>query len=245
MALTDNLISFWELEESSGTRNDSTSSANNLTDNNTVTSTTGLVGTAAVFTAANLESLTRADNASLSTGNIDFTVVFWVKMTTAASVGLIYKGDSTGIEYAITARSGGQFRLEVDNAAGLVNLTPVTTTATYTTGTWYMVEAYHDSVNDIISININNGTAVTAAYSLGSWDSGTSFYMGVDADFGDYMNGQLDQVGFWKKILSSTERSFLYNGGAGRTYAEIAAVDNVYRVQPGVIQQAVIRGAVF
>lgn len=222
MAITDNLISFWELEESSGTRNDS-KGTNHLTDNNTVTSTSGKVGNAAVFTAANLESLTRADNASLSTGNIDFTWVFWVKMTSAASVGLIYKGDSTGVEYAITARSGGAFRFEVDNGAGLINITGVDSTTTYSTGTWYMVECYHDSVNDLIAVAVNNGIANTTAYSLGSWDSSVSLYMGVDGDFGDYLNGQLDQVGFWKRILTPTERTFLYNSGNGRSYAEIAA----------------------
>ena len=54
MALTDNLIAFWQLEEASGVRYDSEGS-NNLTDNNTVTSATGVVGDAAQFTRSNSE----------------------------------------------------------------------------------------------------------------------------------------------------------------------------------------------
>jgi hypothetical protein len=76
VALLDNIVAFWELEEASGTRNDS-ASTNHLTDNNTVTQNTGKVGNCAEFNGAN-EYLSIADNAALSAGDTDFSFNVWV-----------------------------------------------------------------------------------------------------------------------------------------------------------------------
>ena len=78
MALTDNLVSWWELDEASGTRNDAHGS-NHLTDGNTVAQVAGKVGNAAQFVAANAESLSIADNANLSVSGV-FSVCAWVYM---------------------------------------------------------------------------------------------------------------------------------------------------------------------
>ena len=75
MALTDSLISYWKLDEASGNATDS-HGTNTLTDTNTVTSVAGKINTARYFTNANTEFFTLADNASLSTGDIDFTINF-------------------------------------------------------------------------------------------------------------------------------------------------------------------------
>src|SRR5688572_28354046 len=64
---TSGLVSWWSLNEASGTRNDS-HSTNHLTDNNAVPSAAGLKGNSAAFVTAGLESLSIADNASISTG---------------------------------------------------------------------------------------------------------------------------------------------------------------------------------
>src|SRR5262252_1520277 len=80
-----NLISYWKLDEVSGSRVD-TKGTNTLTDNNTVTSTTGIINNAASFAAASSEYLSLASNATVQTGDIDFTITAWVKMTTKAAL---------------------------------------------------------------------------------------------------------------------------------------------------------------
>src|SRR4051812_43478016 len=76
--LLTNLASYWKLEEASGTRADEIGSQT-LTDNNTVTQAVGKLGNAAQFTAANSESLSHADSATLSLGaDQDFTLGAWV-----------------------------------------------------------------------------------------------------------------------------------------------------------------------
>src|SRR5690606_5066683 len=82
---TTGLVSWWTLGETSGTRYDS-HGTNHLTDNNTVGSALGkLGGISAQFVAANIESLSINDNASLSLNNTNFTIATWVKLSSKAN----------------------------------------------------------------------------------------------------------------------------------------------------------------
>jgi len=114
MALTDNLISFWGLEETSGTRVDA-HGTNNLTDNNTVTSATGKVGTAGQFTNANSEYLSITDNASLSTGDIDFSAQAWVYFDSFGTQrGIINKGATfPDLEWVMRSNTSGSSGVKI------------------------------------------------------------------------------------------------------------------------------------
>ena len=80
--LLTSLVGFWTLDEVSGARLDSSGNGSTLTDNNTVASTTGKIGLAAVFQAGVSEFLSRSDNAFLSAGiNTSFTIDGWVYPT--------------------------------------------------------------------------------------------------------------------------------------------------------------------
>jgi hypothetical protein len=39
-----------------------------------------------------------------------------------------------------------------------------------------------------------------------------------------YLEGSIDEVGFWKRMLESGERAMLYNAGAGRPYSAFGGV---------------------
>src|SRR5690242_13052659 len=97
-SLANGLVAFWDLGEASGQRNDSHTNLLHLTDNNTVTSAAGLVGTAAQFTAANTEYLSRVSESLLQTAggpNNSFTVAGWFNYTlTALEYTLYGKGQS-------------------------------------------------------------------------------------------------------------------------------------------------------
>ena len=79
-----NLAAWWTLDEAitNGTRNDSSTNVQHLSDNNTVPYSTGKVGNAISLTYTNSEYMSRADSANLSMGDIDFTIGTWVKATT-------------------------------------------------------------------------------------------------------------------------------------------------------------------
>lgn len=227
-ALTTNLISFWELEEASGTRNDA-HSTNHLTDNASVGSAVGKVGTAADLESGSFQYLSRADNAALSTGDIDFSVAAWIKIESLGSyMAIAAKGDhsSNQREYEFFIDGGTNravFRVSSNGTvAGLSSNLEATTFGALSTATWYFVVAYHDSVNNLIGVCVNN-TCDTASWSSGAFDGTAAFMIGRDLSDGSaYFDGLIDQAGFWKKVLTSQDKIDLYNGGSGISYATLS-----------------------
>lgn len=219
--ITTSLIAYWKLEEASGTRLDELNgcggSGCDLTDNNTVTQATGKLGNAAQFTNANLEYLDRADHADLSTGDIDFTLTAWVYLDSVSAGRTIASKTSTGAagEYTLNYfNSPSQFQFSIYN--GTTNVT-VGSGSAPSTGTWYFVVAWHDAAANTINIQINNGTPASTS-DLTISDTTQAFRIGRNGTGTGYMDGRIDAVGFWKKVLSADERTCLYSGGAGMEY---------------------------
>lgn len=218
--LLTNLISYWSLEEASGTRNDA-HGTNHLTDNNSVTQTTGKVGNAAQFVRANSESLSRTSNASLQAGDIDLTMACWVYLASnsefqgiagkwAVSPNKEYMLNYTGLVY--------QFGVSSDGAAQTTR--DATSFGKPLTETWHYVVAWHDATENTINIQVDNGAIDSTSYSSGITTTATTFYLGQLA-LGYHFGGLIDEVGLWKRVLTSDERTWLYNSGNGRSYADI------------------------
>lgn len=232
MSLLTDLQAFWELEEASGSRADA-HSTNTLSDVNTVTQAAGKVGNAAQFTAVNSEHLSIADNAALSTGDIDFTIAAWVYMDskgtgfTANVIASKYGAGGQGVDHewnlAFTGTTTDRFQFAVRPNAGTLGTVAADSLGSPSTATWYYVIGWHDSVANTISIQVNNGTVDSQAYSLGTIDGTAAFEIGdASGGLGAPFDGRIDQVGFWKRVLTSQERTDLYNGGAGLSYAAMS-----------------------
>ena len=226
MALTDNLISYWTLDEASGTRADSHGS-NDLTDNNTVASAAGKISNAGDFEKANNEYLSHADNADLSFSGADpFTISAWVNLeSNDGTMNVVAKfnaaGDTGG--YFLRYNQGlnrFDFRVGADDGASGTNLGQVQANnfGAPSTATWYFLVAWHDPVNDVLGISVN-GTVNTNAHATNVFDDAGSFCIGRLGDFnGQYWDGLIDEVGLWNRVLTSDERAELYAGGSGLAY---------------------------
>lgn len=210
------LVAFWKLDEVSGSRADSVG-ANTLTDNNTVTSNTGLVyPLAAEFTAANSEHLSIADNAALSTGDIDFWLAAWMYRTTGGSGDrVVFTKPSELGEYYLAVRSeNSMFTPNVSTAiSGFIN-------------TWRLVWFTYDSATNKDGIAIDNGSLVIAGSArTPPADSTGAFSIGAQADTLRRFNGRIGPVMMGKNYLpTAADRTALYNGGAGLTLAQMAAL---------------------
>ncbi len=218
--LTTSLISTWHLEESSGSRTDGYGS-NTLTDNNTVTSGTGKIATAGQFTAANSEYLNISDNVDLSMNNTNFTIAAWVYADSLDSdniKGIIEKDDSVAgtRDYRVYYNySTGKFAFGVFNSSN--QNTEVEDTTTLSTNTWYLIIAWHDDTNNTLNIQVNNNTATSLSYTSDVKDSAAKLWIGTQGAVPlTFWNGRIDEVAIWKKVLTSAERTFLYNGGNGQ-----------------------------
>jgi hypothetical protein len=231
LALTDNLISYYEMEDASGNATDSHGS-NTLTDNNTVGSATGKISNGRDFERDNSEYLSLADNADFSFADEDFSIACWVKFETVTSFGgdsdqrtILTKGtDGTAVEYEMFLDDADNcVAFTCFNGAFFANGGKVTasTFGALSTGTWYHVVAWHDSVNNQLGISVND-TADTTAFSTGCYDGGGAFRVGGGYPYDvptRFMDGVIDELGVWGRVLTSGERTSLYNSGSGLAYS--------------------------
>lgn len=215
-SLLTNLNSYWVLNETSGTRADSVGGMT-LTDNNSVLSSTGHVSTpAALFASVSSQYLSHTANAILNTGDIDFTVAAWVYFTTVGvHRPIVQKGwDDAYGEYILYYNDGtAKPKFEMANGAANVENSSA---AVMSILTWYFVVAGYDAAADQLFVSTNAGTQDTASYSGGNTTVTGNFKIG--AGVGQFQNGMIQEVGFWKRRLSLAEITTLYNANAGKTY---------------------------
>jgi len=224
MAYIDNLVAWWSMDEVSGIRADATGS-HDLTDVNTVGSASGVVGNAAQFVAANQEYLSHTSNSELRTGDIDFSLLLWLKLTTAGGWVLMSKDiDTPGShrDYTLDLDSGSPFpRFYVNGgAAGIASWG-----SNLSTGVFYMIAAGHSAASDLMWISVDAQTPVTASTGGAVPDASTAeFRIGARAysGFEGYTNGLIDEAALFKRDIRS-DLSWFYNGGSGRSYADVLA----------------------
>lgn len=240
MSLTTSLIAYWKLDEASGNALDAVGS-NNLTETNgPIAPGTGIINGDRTFVSALSQYFTIADNTDLSTGDIDFTVQAWVKAATFPSFpGIMGKwnGGASQKEYVLYYDSGvNKFGLFV-SSDGSADSAGVFWSSTASTATWYHILAWHDSVNNLLGIAVNDGTPVTTSYSSGVHDGTAAFNLAFPDLSGAKWDGQIDECAFWKRMLTSGERTSLYNGGAGFAYPFSASYDGSLFPHPELNQQ--------
>ena len=202
---------------------------NNLTDNSTtgtVQSVAGVgsTGGAAGFTAANTQMLSRASTPDLSLPGTsqDFTICAWVFFTNISDFRIIMvKGATIGVgssEYELILQSGTGLRFFWGN---LVSPVFATGTASPALNTWFFVVGWNDTGEGLAKIQVDNGTPDTVAnaativgtddFSIGRQTSGT----------GTPMDGRIDSVAKWNRVLTDEERTLLYNDGLGLQFSDL------------------------
>jgi hypothetical protein len=219
-SLNTSVKAFWALDEPLGMRFDSVG-LNHLADNNTVTQVAGKIRGAAQFTAANSEFLSVADNTDLSTGDVAFTVASWVYLDSKTTTRDIFSkwGAAGQREYILTYDQAVDRFIFFVTADGTTAVSVTASTfGSPSTATWYFVVCYHDPTGNLIGISVNNGAFNTTAHTTGVFNSTSAFHLGGRVSGPMYMDGRLDGVGFWKKLLSAAEITELYNSGAGLDY---------------------------
>jgi hypothetical protein len=217
MPITDNLIAYWKLDETSGTRADSTLNAIDLTDpESNVGVTTGVINNAASFSFLTPNALTHITDANLETGAIDFTFSCWVQFAgdPGSDVTIFSKSGASEEEYDLSwNRAANRFRWTVCNTG--YTGTSVDWSAAPPTNTWQFVMCGHRNGSNVW-IRVDGGTEVTASHTAGSQVTADPFYIGRH-HYNNFYNGLIDEVGFWKRDASG-DYDTLYNSGAGLAY---------------------------
>jgi Concanavalin A-like lectin/glucanases superfamily/Repeat of unknown function (DUF5907)/Chaperone of endosialidase len=223
-SLATGILAFWPLEEATGNRQDSVG-GNHLVPTGTtvqVTNAVGKIGNALAMNGTANTYLSVADNATFSAGpNMSFTVACWVySATTGGQWGFVGKGaanvSTNFVEYMLWQHSNG-WHFGVGNGS---SYTAVTSSFAPVANQWCLLIGWYDHVADIQYIQVNNGTPTQVSNTAGSYDSTSPFEVGhtVGVTTGQSLNGRIDMVGFWKRVLTAQERADYWNAGNGFAY---------------------------
>lgn len=229
--LLNNLVAYWPLNEASGNALDLHSNGLTLTDQNTVTSNTGKVyALARKFSVAANEGFYRSSESLLQTGGAtDFTFAIWLNLTTNIKPqALVAKRSAADAgEFASFYGLSGKFEFFVrDSDWRGVN---ANTFGAPSTGVWYLVIMQHVSSTKTISISVNAGAEDTNTYA-GTFSTTTATFGVGNEIYAPYApssaaNMVAGPVAMWKSaaggggVLSSSQRSALWNAGNGLAYA--------------------------
>jgi len=220
-SLNTDLISYWKHDEASGNRVDSepTGTAQDLTDNGSIVSGTGKINNGSDLEASSSQWFSRADSADLSLGaDQAFSIALWVKFETVGGstpiVNKLVGLDGNSDEYNLDLNGSSNFRFYVGYGAGIGQVID-TTIGVPSTGVWYFVVVWHDPVADQVGMSINNGTPDVTSHSLGTQDTAGSFQIGNYSSL--FLDAVVDEVAFYKKVLSAAEITELFNSNVGKT----------------------------
>ena len=229
--LNTNLISYYKLNETSGTTAYDSIGTNNGTANTNYvfnTSLSGIIGTAADFS--------KSTTANIITNSITTPVSYSVSMW--INVSILNAGGNhfwwRGTDWAMNKIDAA---LGVNETAGTITLrvmrftsawaTDINSNATgYNNGSWHHVVGVIDNGVGYLYVNgaLQNSVAKTKGTLINS-----SLIFGKEAN---YYSGGVDEFGYWDRALTSAEVIQLYNGGAGITYEKAVITVNVTNVAP-------------
>jgi Concanavalin A-like lectin/glucanases superfamily len=177
---------------------------------------------AASFNGTN-QFLNCSSNSTLTVTGTSFTYAFWANaVNTSNTQQIVCKTDVPGNarEYQILFTSGqlrfnvfpdGIFanRSEINIAAGPVN-------------SWNFYVCRYDAVAATIGISVNGGAfSSTGSVPAITQTNTNPVQFGANPGSVLFYSGALSSVGFWKKALTASEVTQLWNSGAGRTYASL------------------------
>ena len=226
-SLLTNLLAWWPLDETSGTRVDAHGSYD-LTDYNTAGYTTGVISNAASFVAANTEALSRTGltSTALTPGTSDFTCCGWAKFDSGSDSGavIIGMGKHTDLRdgdwYIRRNLLSEEVNFSVRKADDSAAVFSSDKAITYSTFFFFCAE--FNSSNQTIYLDVNNsGSPVSAAVGQNCYTDSTNNNFAIGSRGGlnaSWLNGVVDEVAIWNRLLTSGEKAALYNSGSGMAY---------------------------
>lgn len=223
-ALTTDLVSYWDMDETgTNTREDSTATNNDL---DTAVAAPTHTSSGKISNAMHLDNDTDAmrraspSNLGIPSSGV-LTVAGWVQPK-----GSVADGDICGLRTSypsniqwIVATVGTNSRYRVYLRAGSNDYEALSASSSAAVDTWaFLICEFDDSAKEI-RISVNNGTPVTTSYSGSPASVTPAFQFGKPGSGGE--TGAVcyaDEWGVWDRTLTSDEKAALYNSGNGTTY---------------------------
>lgn len=203
----------------------------------TFTETSGTVAFAdggADFEAGDTEYLAAADSALLSAPSTSLSISVWVKLESKPGneMDIVSKFETTGNqrEYRIFYTNvADRFRFTITTSGASASSVSIDADnfGSPSTATWYHILAWYDHDQQTIHIQVNDGVPNTALVAAGTgiFDGTSPLHIGAlgRASPTNYFDGIVKLCRVAKRVWTSGERTYLHNGGSGRSYADLNA----------------------
>lgn len=222
-SLLTGLVSYWNLDESSGNAIDLVGSNTGTLVGSTTQGTTGKINTCYGF--PNNSAVNFGHDASLDLVQKG-SVSCWIYITTQGYSVIFQKSDLDNSQngWALTTTlDDGICTLQafVANSSTSHYWGGGTGYTNLNTGTWYhVVMTWDNDLNDL-SVYLNGNLEISSIKDIDFTSSGFDFVLGAIKWTGGYYNyfkGNIDEVGVWNRALTGTEVTTLYSGGSGKSY---------------------------
>ncbi len=223
MSLLDSLVSYWKFDENTtGNRADS-HGPHTLNAVGSPQPDPGILGYAVRVGTSTW--LYVDDHPDFRLGTSDLTISLWAYTTTPADdVYLVYKGD-TNIEFAVrmVKDPSGYYYYEglLKDSASMTQPLIVRSANAWTSGAWrHLVFVIKNGVEIEFYSNATR-TANSWSGTTSGFTSSGKYCVGCRISGGysvDYFPGRIDEMGFWRRALSQSEVSELYNSANALSY---------------------------
>jgi hypothetical protein len=148
----------------------------------------------------------------------DFTFACWTYFAALTGTRQVVVGKDDGVsrEYVLQIDPLDTFALNLPGSGVVSDNTPLVT------NTWYFAVFDYRASDQRIRLIINDGTPEVVTGSGPATVGSAEFQVGA-RQYSTFQNpisngSRIDEVGIWKRLLTSGEISDLYNSGAGITY---------------------------
>ena len=231
MALTDSLVAYYKLDESSGNASDSVGGYT-LTNNGTTGYESAKINNGANFANTNTKYLRRTEaNVFGLTSNQNTSVSLWFKIVSEANQDgeicyLFWKSATGSLIRIFYYYNGGTRQLGVGRLGAVNNFNFITNN--YGDNVWRHLVVTYDTSSLVVYINGVSASSVAGNGTYNSSGASQSAGFGLgDLAFGvNGHNGFIDEVGIYGKVLSLNEIQALYRAGQGNQFPFGSAFNN-------------------
>ncbi len=221
-ALLNDLIAYYDMEEENGTTMNDQSSGNlDGTIHGATINQPGMAGKAYAFDG--IDDYIEIPDASAFDLMKNFSISCWFKVEdvsqTQTIFGKLANADTHADPYFLYSTEATPASGEFVHITSRITVGGEDVTKTHynqSTGVWHHLIYTFEGNNMRIYLD---DSIMVSKYHPGDVDTNNlPIRIGANGGLSNFLQGQVDELGFWNKVLSDEERSELYNSGSGNAY---------------------------
>ncbi len=202
-------VSYWNLDEDSGSTAVDSIGSNNCTISGATTSSVAISNNSRSYNGSS-DYLSCGNDASLNIAN-EITIEAWIKTGVSKDQIIVAKhfGTTNG-SYYLSTLSTGKIRLSIINSSS--TRVDLDRTFSYNDDAWHHIVGTYDGSNMYVYADgslLSSGVSHTGSIKVTTYDLGIGAYSGANWRF----NGLIDEVGLYDSALTSSEVLARYNLG--------------------------------